>query len=341
MARTLTRKGALVVEMTTNTWQIYDRLVERVHSVTVVHPPHVKLIAQVPVMNDKKAAEALAILLGAGLLHSVWVPDAVVRDRRQLVAQRQDRVRAATQAENRMHAILFRHQMDKPEASQPFSVKQRDFWRSLPVSPVEKLAIDLDLATLDLAESQRAQLETFITQEALTDARMPFLLQIPGLSVLGALTILAAIGYIERFPTAKKLVGYAGLGARVHDSGQTRSTGKRAAAICAASGSMPHRPLPAVTTSGRLNWPAWSRVWGATRPWSPSPANCWSWSGMCSPSARLTPARRRSTSRGTYAEPRLQRRGRPPPAGRPDGRRVCTEQPGPTGLGQGLAAHKA
>jgi hypothetical protein len=116
--------------------------------------------------------------------------------------------------------------MDKPEASQPFSTKQRDFWKSLPVSPVEKLGIDLDLATLDLAEAQRAQLETFMTQEALKDERLPFLLQIPGLSVLGALTILAAIGHIERFPTAKKLVGYAGLGARVHDSGQTRSTGK-------------------------------------------------------------------------------------------------------------------
>ena len=224
--RTLSCKDAIVVEMTTNTWQIYDRLVAHVHSVTVVHPPHVKLITQVPVMNDKKAAEALAILLGAGLLRSVWVPDSVVRDRRQLVAQRHDRVRAATEAKNRLHAILFRHQLDKPEASQPFSAKQRDFWKSLPVSPVEKLGIDLDLATLDLAEAQRAQLETFMTQEALKDERLPFLLQIPGLSVLGALTILAAIGHIERFPTAKKLVGYAGLGSRVHDSGQTRSTGK-------------------------------------------------------------------------------------------------------------------
>jgi hypothetical protein len=39
------------------------------------------------------------------------------------------------------------------------------------------------------------------------------------------MTILAAIGDISRFPTAKKLVGYAGLGARVHASGQTQHTG--------------------------------------------------------------------------------------------------------------------
>jgi transposase len=222
----LTGQDAVVVEMTTNTWEVHDRVVEHVHSVTVVHPPHVKLITQAPVMNDKKAAEALAILHAAGLLRSVWVPDQTVRDRRQLVAQRWDRVRAATQAKNRLHAILHRHQLDKPDAALPFSASQRDFWKSLPVSPVEKLAIELDLETVDQAEAQRQRLESFMTQEALADERVPFLIQLAGISTIGALTILAAIGPIERFPTAKALVGYSGLGGRVHDSGQTHSTGK-------------------------------------------------------------------------------------------------------------------
>jgi hypothetical protein len=154
------------------------------------------------------------------------VPDQTVRDQRQLVAQRWDRVRAATQAKNRLHAILFRHQLDKPDAALPFSAHQRDFWKSLPVSPVEKLAIELDLETIDLADAQRDRLEALMTQEALADDRVPFLIQLPGISTIGALTILAAIGFIERFPTAKDLVGYAGLGGRVHDSGQKHSTGK-------------------------------------------------------------------------------------------------------------------
>src|SRR5712692_3802126 len=65
-AKTLNPFDAIVVEMTTNTWQVYDDLVARVHLVTVVHPPHIKLITQSPVMNDKKAAEALATLHAAG-----------------------------------------------------------------------------------------------------------------------------------------------------------------------------------------------------------------------------------------------------------------------------------
>jgi transposase len=40
-----------------------------------------------------------------------------------------------------------------------------------------------------------------------------------------AFVLAAAIGEIGRFPSSKKLTGYAGLGARVHSSGETHKTG--------------------------------------------------------------------------------------------------------------------
>jgi len=60
-----------------------------------------------------------------------------------------------------------------------------------------------------------------------------FLIQLPGIGLLTAMTIpstllrtgLSAIGDISRFLTAKKLVGYGGLGARIHASGQTCRSG--------------------------------------------------------------------------------------------------------------------
>ncbi len=39
------------------------------------------------------------------------------------------------------------------------------------------------------------------------------------------MVLLSAIGDIDRFPSTKQLVGYAGLGACVHDSGQSHRTG--------------------------------------------------------------------------------------------------------------------
>ena len=61
---------------------------------------------------------------------------------------------------------------------------------------------------------------------AAQDERVVLLLQLPGVGLIIALTLLAAIGDISRFPLAKQLVGYSGLGTRVHDSGQTRRTGR-------------------------------------------------------------------------------------------------------------------
>lgn len=48
---------------------------------------------------------------------------------------------------------------------------------------------------------------------------------IPGISVLSAMILLAEIGDITRFPTAKQLTSYAGLVPCVHQSGKSRYTG--------------------------------------------------------------------------------------------------------------------
>jgi hypothetical protein len=52
------------------------------------------------------------------------------------------------------------------------------------------------------------------------------LLHLAGFGVVTAVTVWAAIGDIQRFAEPRYLVGYAGLGTRVHDSGMTMRTGK-------------------------------------------------------------------------------------------------------------------
>jgi hypothetical protein len=53
MKKVLTRQDEIVLEMTTNTWQLYDELLAYAGTVIVVHPPHVALITRSQVMNDK------------------------------------------------------------------------------------------------------------------------------------------------------------------------------------------------------------------------------------------------------------------------------------------------
>jgi transposase len=217
---------AVVLEMTTNTYAFYDVLVPHVHSVTVVHPPHVALITRAQVKTDRKAASTLAKLHAAGLLTGVWIPPQEVRELRALVAQRGKMVRLATIAKNRLRAALHRHHLLPPEGSQPFHPRHTEHWLNLPVSALEQMNIRCDWETLQFAKRQQAMLEDCIKKVAAEDERVPLLIQLPGIGLLSAITLLAAIGEIERFPSDKKLVGYAGMGARVYDSGQTYRTGR-------------------------------------------------------------------------------------------------------------------
>lgn len=143
LEKTVTREDAVVLEMTTNTWEMVDLLVGRVHSVTVVHPPHVAIITKAQVMNDKIAARCLARLHAAGLLPAVWVPPQPVRDLRALVAQRSKMTRLSTQAKNRLHAVLHRHHLIPPEGDL-FTEENEAWWHKLPLPAVERSLVARD-----------------------------------------------------------------------------------------------------------------------------------------------------------------------------------------------------
>ena len=138
--KTLTAQDAVALEMTTYTWQLYDELSPHAHSVTVIHPPHVALITRSQVMTDKIAASILARLLAKGLLVGIWVPPVEVRELRALVAQRSKLTRLATQAKNRLQAVLQRHHL-VPPAGNLFHADQQAWWQTLPVGKLTKLRL--------------------------------------------------------------------------------------------------------------------------------------------------------------------------------------------------------
>ncbi len=225
MKQTLTKRDEVVLEMTTNTWQLYDELCAYAGSVLVVHPPHVALITRSQVMNDKIAASILARLLAKGLLVGIWVPPQDIRELRGLVAQRKKMTGLATQAKNRLHAVLQRHHRLPPEGN-PFHVSQHSWWLALPLGWLEKVNVESDLDTLQFAEQQLAYLTSLMNILASEDEHITRLLQLPGFGVVTAITAWAAIGNIQRFEDAQHLVGYAGFGTRVHNSGMTTRSGR-------------------------------------------------------------------------------------------------------------------
>ncbi|MFQ5944616.1 MAG: IS110 family transposase, partial [Anaerolineales bacterium] len=216
-----------VLEATTNAWYVHDLLEPHLARVVVAHPYHVKLIAAAAVKTDKRDTLTLARLLAANIIPEIWVPPQPVRELRALIAHRQRLIAQRSAAKNRLQSVLHRHHI-LPPAGRAFSNQNKGWWLSLSLDPSEKLRAQQDLSIIahlsPLIEAVEAELARLSVSQPWTD-QTPFLIQLPGVGLLTAMTILSAIGDVSRFPSAKKLVGYAGLGARVHVSGQTHRGG--------------------------------------------------------------------------------------------------------------------
>jgi transposase len=217
----------VVLEATTNAWYIHDLLEPLVARVVVANPAGVKLIAASVVKTDKRDTLVLARLLAAKMIPEVWVPPHHVRELRSLVAHRKRLISQRTSAKNRLRSLLQRHNIAPPHGK-PFSPTNRDWWASLSVSDGERLRASQDTELIGHLAPLIQAVEEELAHHSISQEwidQTTYLIQLPGIALLNAVTILGAIGDISRFPTAKKLVGYSGLGSKVHLSGQTQRTG--------------------------------------------------------------------------------------------------------------------
>lgn len=217
----------VVLEATTNAWYVHDLLEPLVGRVVVAHPPQVKLIAAAMVKTDKKDTMTLARLLAVNLIPTVWVPPVHVRDLRALLAHRRRLVSQQTQCKNRLQSVLHRNHIVPPEGKL-YHPDRRDWWLGLELVAGDKLRVRQELVMLDQLDTLIDETSDELYRLSLSEPwleQLPYLIQLPGIGALTAMVILSAVGDIQRFPSAKKLVGYAGLGARIHASGLTFHTG--------------------------------------------------------------------------------------------------------------------
>ena len=210
---------AVVIETTTNVWDIYDIVAPLVTRAVVAHAGAVRQIAEARVKTDTEDIKRLLRLLIADIVPEVWVPPAHVRELRGLISYRNRLVKTATMIRNRLHSLLHRHNLPLPEDG----LANQDWWEQQSISALEKLQIRQELALLAEIEKHKAELDNELGKMSVSGswgASATRLMQLPGIGVVIAMTALGAIGDITRFESAGKLVGYAGLGAGVHDSGK-------------------------------------------------------------------------------------------------------------------------
>jgi transposase len=243
------RPGDVVVlETTTNVWTIYDIVVPLASWVLVANAAEVWELAGARVKTDKEDIKRLLKLLVGGIVPEVWVPPVPVRELRAFVSYRSRLVTTATMIRNRLQSLLHKHNLYISETG----LQDQAWWQAQKnISSLEKMQIRQELSLLQEVEKLKEAVDEELQRQSTSSQwgkQAVQVMQLPGVGFVVAMTVLAAIGDISRFENAKQLVGYAGIGAGVHDSGKTHKEKK-------------------ITKKGRreLRWAMVEAAWRAVR----------------------------------------------------------------------------
>jgi len=183
----------------------------------LVHPSRCKAIASARLKNDKVDAAILAQLLRADLLPEAWIAPPPVRQLRALLRHRVALVRLRTRLRNRIHAIVADYGHNRP-AGGYWTGPGRAWLAALPLPAVSRELIGDDLGLIDALQERIDRLDGEICQRARSDPRVKILTQLPGVGPFTALMILAEVGDIRRFASARQLASWAGLTPTVRGS---------------------------------------------------------------------------------------------------------------------------
>jgi len=209
-------------------YTLYWQLIQAGASCIVVAPTLVPMKAGDRVKTDRRDAQRLAKSFRAGELTAVWVPDAEHEALRDLVRAREAALQDQLRARHRLGKFLLRHGRRPPVQSKPWSQRHLDWIRGLLKSEQGALRSTLEdyLAEVDHQSQRIARLETELDQAV--EVAPPLMREVVralqalrGVRKMTALTVVAEVGQLSRFPKARQIMSYGGVVSREHSRGQS------------------------------------------------------------------------------------------------------------------------
>jgi transposase len=217
-AQSLAADDEVALEATGNALAIARIIEPHVGRVVLANPKAVKNATR-SAKTDKLDARTLARLLAAGFLPAVWTPDEQTRVLRRRISRRAQLVRQRTREKNQVHAILIRNLKQRSPAADLFGAAGRRWLAAQQLPADEREMVEACLRGIDFLDREVAAIDRALAELVLASPELRRLLTLPGVNFVTAGALLAAIGDVTRFPTARHLVGYLGLDPRVSQSG--------------------------------------------------------------------------------------------------------------------------
>ena len=218
-AKKLSKEDVVVIEATGNAASVAAVIAPHVKRVVIANPKQVRIIAHAKIKTDTIDASVLAQLYASGFLPEVWIPDEPTQALRRQVTRRNQIVRQRSRLKNIIQSILHSHLIPSCPHADLCGASGRAWLFHQVLPEDERLAVERHLREFDRLSEDLKVIERDLARSALGDEGVKRLMTIPGVDMVVALAIVAAIGDVRRFEQSQKLVSYLGLNPSVRQSG--------------------------------------------------------------------------------------------------------------------------
>ena len=207
----------IAVEATYGWEWLVDLLEDHGYDIHLSHPSRTRAIAAARVKTDAVDARTLAQLLAVNLLPEAYIAPREIRDLREPLRHRVALTQLRTAVKHRVHGLLARHGIQH-DHSHLWTKAGVDYLEQLGLREPPRRRLDSLLRLIVAFDSEIAEVTNEINAQAKADERVKLLCQIHGVGPYTAMLVIAEIGEIDRFPSARHLCSWAGLTPRVRSS---------------------------------------------------------------------------------------------------------------------------
>jgi transposase len=215
----------IAVEVTANIYYFYDQVKPHVSRVVLVDTYRFAVIAKSKKKTDKADAAALARFLKLDYLPTVPVPSERVRQLRHLLQARETLVGMRTKLKNMGHGALTRNGIALSRSAFASKISRIRLSKRNDLAPADALIMQAALRQIEELDREVEALGVEIVRVGKGLAGVKRLLQVHGMNLLSAISLLAEIGDIALFETSKQLTAYAGLATSTRQSNETTRHG--------------------------------------------------------------------------------------------------------------------
>ncbi len=218
--KSLRKDDLLVLEASGNSFEVASRFHALGYTCLVLESHQASKIKENFCNDDRHSAVKLARVYLSGLAKIVWQPEEKTREHREVFFAHRAAVKDCTRLRNRIRTFLNEHCVRLPKGTALTQQKGLDKALSLHAwSDIQTDLITDSFEQLWHTERRRKHLEERMIKELLKHPQWVRLWRLMGIRHIVAFALMAMIGDVNRFPTAKKLVGYFGLSPRKVQSG--------------------------------------------------------------------------------------------------------------------------